>query len=332
MNRTGWLTCLALTLLPLRVVADDVPLRGAGATFPQPVYALWAATYERQGGERVVYDAVGSGAGMAHMLSHEVDFGATDVPLSREVLEREGLLQFPAVVGAVVPVVNIKGIRSGELKLTGELLGEIYLGRITRWDDPALTALNPGLHLPSARITVVHRSEASGTTHRWATYLSNQSALWRERVGTDMTLEWPTGVGGLGNEGVASYVQRTHMAVGYVEHAYALQHHLSTVSLPNRQGRFVSAAYEAYAAADGAGWPLTGPSYIVLRARTPEAGRTQAVLRFFDWAWHQGRDLARGLDYVPLDDGELQAIEQTWHMQVHDLSGDPIWPAAAGSR
>jgi phosphate transport system substrate-binding protein len=323
-----------------------VVIEGAGATFPQPLYARWAAEYRARSGVEVQYEPVGSGEGWVRIQRRTVDFGASDVPLGAQTLRDAGLLQFPVTVGAVVPVVNIRGLALGELRLTGAVLGDIYLGRIRRWNDAAIAALNPGVPLPDANITVVHRADASGSTHLFSTYLSAANDRWREQVGTGTRLAWPVGVDALGNEGVAASVQRTRMSIGYVEHAYAREHQLGTVSLRNRDGVFVRperAAFEAAAAAarwtqpadllqslgDAAGaasWPITGASFILLPLRTERPDRSLEVMKFFDWALHHGQAAARGLDYVPLPDAAVRLVEQAFGAVARGPGGAAVWP------
>lgn len=325
--------------------AADVVLRGAGATFPYPVYAKWAAEYKRVADVDVRYEAVGSGAGIDLIEREAVDFGASDVPLAEEELQKTGLMQFPAVIGGVVPVINVRGIKSGELRLSGQVLAEIYLGKIAKWNDRAISALNPGLRLPSTYITVVHRSDASGTTFLWSEFLSRSNSDWRAGVGVDRALRWPTGVASEGNEGVASSVQRTKTSIGYVEYAYAKAHNLTTVSVRNRNGAFVQpseAAFESAAHAaqwqqssdlhqllidqpGAASWPITGGTFILLRTTTDQPDRSREVLKFFDWALHHGQRLAIDLDYVPLPDSALELIGSAWKDQIKSTSGGVIW-------
>lgn len=355
MNRVARLILLLVAALALTAhrssFAADVVLRGAGATFPYPIYAKWAAEYKRATGVDIRYDAVGSGAGIDLVGHGMVDFGASDVPLAAEELQRAGAMQFPAVIGGVVPVMNVGGIKSGELRLSGQVLAEIYLGKITKWNDPAISALNPGLHLPSTFITVVHRSDASGTTFLWSEFLSRSSAEWRAKVGADKVLAWPTGVTGAGNEGVASSVQRTKSSIGYVEYAYAREHNLTTASVRNRDGAFVQpgeASFEAAARAaqwrrsadlyqlliDQAGaasWPIAGGTFILLRTAADQPARSLEVLKFFDWALHDGQRFAIDLDYVPLPAPALDLIDGVWADQVRSASGGAVWTRRASS-
>ena len=308
---------LALALaLACDARAADV-LHGAGATFPAPVYDAWAEAYAHATGASVRYDAIGSGLGIELAANGQVDFGATDAPLPADRLAAAGLRQFPAVIGAVVPVVNIAGIAPGRLVLDAAVLSAIYRGRIVSWSDPAIAALNPGLALPNTRITAVHRADASGSTWLWSRWLAESDPAWRDSLGTGTTLAWPVGDEGLGNEGVASLVQRTRSAIGYVAYAYAREHHLSDVRLPSRDGPLVRAersSFEAAVAAarwhtvgDLAGgltnepgarsWPIVGASYVLLRPDGAQASRVEA---FFAWALGSGAGVVGQLGYVPL--------------------------------
>jgi phosphate transport system substrate-binding protein len=298
----------------------DSPIHGAGATFPAPLYAAWADRYAARKGIAVAYEALGSGRGIERIRDRSADFGASDIPLNSQDLAAASLVQFPAVIGGVVPVIFIPGIHSGQLRMNGAVLADIYLGRIKQWDDSSIAALNAGLALPHANITVVHRSDPSGSSHLWSSYLSQSSARWRTEVGASLTPRWPIGVGGLGNEGVAAFVQRTRFAIGYVEYYFAREHRLSDVSLYNRSGFYVragSTSFSSAAAAAGWGnlnsqeqispdspgmqsWPITGASFILVSGRPEELGRTQAVLRFFDWAFHGHEALLNDLGYAPL--------------------------------
>ncbi|HEY8975280.1 MAG TPA: phosphate ABC transporter substrate-binding protein PstS [Burkholderiaceae bacterium] len=292
-------------------------LRGAGATFPAPVYEAWAAAYERTTGTSVRYDPIGSGLGIELATSGQADFGATDVPLPADRLAAAGLRQFPAVIGAVVPVVNIAGIAPGRLVLDAPVLSAIYRGRVTAWSDPAIAALNPGLALPATRITVIHRADASGSTWLWSRWLSDADPAWRDTLGAGATLAWPVGTEGLGNEGVASLVQRTRSSIGYVAYAYAREHRLSDVRLPSRDGPVLRAERPTFEAAVAAArahgdpdlsdaltnepgprsWPIVGASYVLVRRDGPQAARVDA---FFAWALGSGAAMVDGLDYLPL--------------------------------
>ena len=304
------------------------PVHGAGATFPAPVYDAWAEAYARATGTPVRYDAIGSGLGIELATRGQVDFGATDAPLPADRLAAAGLRQFPAVIGAVVPVVNIAGIAPGRLVLDAPVLSAIYRGRITVWSDPAIAALNPGLALPATRITVVHRADASGSTWLWSRWLAESDPAWRDSLGSGTTLAWPVGAEGLGNEGVASLVQRTRSAIGYVAYAYAREHHLSDVRLPSHDGPVVRAeraTFEAAVAAahwqgtaDLAGsltnepgarsWPIVGASYVLVRAGGAQASRVAA---FFDWALGSGSGVVDQLGYVPLPEAAAALVRES---------------------
>jgi phosphate transport system substrate-binding protein len=329
----GVLFVLAASTGPSARAGDiRADIRGAGATFPAPVYAAWAAAYLRESGVGIAYDAVGSGAGIDRIERGGADFGATDAPLPQDELERHGLVQFPMVVGGVVPVINISGIKPGQLKLTGEAIADIYLGTIRKWNDARIAALNPDLKLPDANITVVHRSDASGSSLLWTDYLARASASWRTQVGSSLRPNWPAGVGGDGNEGVAAYVQRTRFAIGYVEYAFARAHRLSDAALRNRDGNYVQARRTAFraaaAAADwtatplvhqlptdqpgAASWPVTGASFILLPTAAAQAAHTRAAQQFFDWALQHGEPIAANLDYDTLPHAAIEAVRKAW--------------------
>jgi phosphate transport system substrate-binding protein len=303
--------------------------RGAGATFPAPVYDAWAAAYARERGVAIRYDAVGSGQGVTLVAQGQVDFGGSDAPLSPADLARLGLRQIPTVIGAVVPVVNLAGIAPGALVLDAATLSAIYRGHIVNWRDPAIAALNPALRLPDARITVVHRADASGTTYLWSRWLSDADAPWRDELGSGTTLAWPTGAQGLGNEGVASLVQRTRSSIGYVAFAYARRHRLSDVALPSHDGAIVRASPATFAAAVSAApwrveadlaqslvgepgansWPLIGASFVLLPAPARDAGqRTREAVRFFSWGLRSGARLADDLGYVALPEAAVRLV------------------------
>jgi phosphate transport system substrate-binding protein len=320
-------------------------ITGAGATFPYPIYAKWAEAYNVKTGNKLNYQSIGSGGGIRQIQNKTVDFGATDMPLKPEELDRIGLLQFPTVVGGDVPVVNLPGIKPGDLKLTGPVLADIYLGKIKKWNGQDIASLNPGIKLPDQDITVVHRSDGSGTTFIWVNYLSKVSQEWKDKVGEGTSVNWPVGVGGKGNEGVASYVQRINGAIGYVEYAYALQNRLTHALIKNRDGNFVAPNIESFkAAAAGAqwdkapgmyliltdqsgknSWPISGATFILVYKTQEKADRAREVLKFFDWAYIDGDKLARDLDYVPLPDSVVKLIQSSWKSQIRDVSGKPVW-------
>src|SRR4051794_3130161 len=309
----------ACAAIGLSGAAGAAEISGAGATFPYPIYAKWAEAYKAKTGNGMNYQSIGSGGGIKQITAKTVDFGASDMPMKGEDLEKNGLVQFPAIMGGVVPVVKLEGLQPGTLRFTGSLLADIYLGKVSKWNDPAIAKLNPNVKLPADTITVVHRSDGSGTTFLWTNYLSKVNAEFKGTVGEGTAVKWPTGVGGKGNEGVASYVQKINGAIGYVEYAYAKQNKLAHGQVQNKSGKFVQPDDETFKAAaanadwkstpgmgvvltDQAGdaaWPISGASFILMHARQekPEAGRE--VLRFFDWAFRNGQKMAAELDYVP---------------------------------
>lgn len=323
--------------------ASDVT--GAGATFPYPVYAKWADAYKTQTGIGLNYQSIGSGGGIKQIEAKTVDFGASDMPLKTEELVKNGLMQFPTVIGGVVPVINVTGIEIGTLKLDGATLANIYLGKITKWNDPALVVLNKDLKLPDEEITVVHRSDGSGTSFIFTNYLSKVSTDWKSSVGEGTAVSWKAGTGGKGNEGVASYVQRIKGSIGYVEYAYALQNKMNHVQMKNHDSYFVqpeSSAFQAAAAGakwdkasgfyeiltDEAGknsWPISGATFILMHKvqEKPETGKE--VLKFFDWAYTNGDKLASDLDYVPLPEDVVKLIRAAWKVQIKDTYGKAIW-------
>jgi len=338
-----WLTCV---LVGCGCEIASAQIHGAGATFPAPLYVEWAKAYAQAGGEAVRYDAVGSGLGIEKIRQREVDFGASDVPLEPAELAVSNLMQFPVVIGGVVPIINISGIKAGSLRLSGPLLADIYLGRIRKWSDSQIAELNPKLHLPDANITVVHRSDSSGSSLLWTDYLSHASSAWQSNVGASLLPVWPIGVGGIGNEGVASYVQRTRFALGYVEYTYARSHRLSDASLRNHDGIFVRAQPEAFRAAAGVSnwsdlahirqlrtdqpgadsWPITAATFVLLPTTSGDSARTRAVLKFFDWALHRAAAIASSLDYEPIPNSLVEQISDLWRREIRDNNNQPIWP------
>ena len=330
----------AAMLLSGAALAQDVT--GAGATFPAPIYAKWADAYNKATGARINYQSVGSGAGIKQIKTKTVDFGASDMPLSDEDLAKDGLLQFPTVIGGVVPVVNIAGIAPGQIKLTGQVLGDIYLGKITKWNDPALTALNPGVPLPDAAIAPVRRADGSGTTFIFTNYLSKVNPEWKSKVGEGTAVNWPAGAGGKGNEGVAAFVQRLPNSIGYVEYAYVKQNKMTYTQMKNRDGVFVEPSDTAFkAAAAGAdwnktfnqvttdqpgkdAWPLTNPTYILMYKSQDKAANASNSLKFFDWAYNNGDKMADDLDYVPLPDSVKALVRKQWSEQIKDTGGKAI--------
>ena len=322
------------------VSAQDVT--GAGATFPAPIYAKWADAYNKATGARINYQSVGSGAGIKQIKSKTVDFGASDMPLTDADLSKDGLLQFPMVIGGVVPVVNIKGIAPGQLKMTGELLGDIYLGKITKWNDPAIAALNPGVALPDTAIAVVRRADGSGTSFIFTNYLSKVNAEWKAKVGEGTAVNWPAGAGGKGNEGVSAFVQRLPNSIGYVEYAYAKQNKMTYVQLRNKDGVFVKPDDTAFkAAAAGAewnksfyqilteqpgkdSWPITGATYILMHKQQDKPANASTSLKFFDWAYLNGDKMADELDYVALPTAVKDLSRKLWTEHLKDGAGKPI--------
>jgi phosphate transport system substrate-binding protein len=329
----------------LRAAASASASDGAGATFPAPLYAEWARIYAASTGIHIDYRAVGSGAGIEQIQHKDVDFAATDAPLTLAAQRTLGLAQYPVVAGGVVPVVNLSGIRPGALRLSGTVLADIYLGKIRRWSDPAIARLNQGLHLPESNITVVHRRDASGTTFLWTDFLSKLSPEWLARIGSGLVVNWPAGVSGVGNQGVASYVQRTRMSIGYVEYAYAKQNHLSHVAVENREGIYVQPTRKSFAAAvesahwsesegffriltnaPGAdSWPITGASFVLLHTAAEQPARSRAAMQFFSWALSSGQAVAEELEYVALPPDLAQQVEQAFKQQIRDTAGQEVW-------
>lgn len=315
---------------------EEVSISGAGATFPYPLYAKWANRYNQSKGLKITYQGVGSGGGIAQIKAKTVDFGASDEPLTAEELEKEGLIQFPMVMGGVVPVVNLQGVQKGKLRLTPELLADLFLGKITKWNDRRLMAVNPDLRLPDQDVTIAHRADGSGTTWIFSGYLSKVSQECKEKIGTGKLVSWPTGVGGKGNPGVAALVKKTPGAVGYVEFAYALKERLNYVTLQNRAGRFVNPTRESFQASaasadwehapgfymvltDQAGdksWPITGASYILIHKDQKDIGKLKAMLTFFDWCYREGVDEAVQLLYIPIPKRVYSLVEAQWQKEL----------------
>ena len=321
-------------------MAQDVT--GAGATFPAPIYAKWADAYNKATGARINYQSIGSGAGIRQIKAKTVDFGASDMPLVDADLAKDGLIQYPTVIGGVVPVVNIKGIAPGQVKLTGAVLGDIYLGKITKWNDAALTALNPGVPLPDDAIAVVRRADGSGTSFIFTNYLSKLNPEWKAKVGEGTAVNWPTGAGGKGNEGVSAFVQRLPNSIGYVEYAYAKQNKMSYVQMRNKDGAYVPPTDSAFkAAAAGAdwaksfyqilteqpgkdSWPITGATYILMYKQQDKPVNASNTLKFFDWAYVNGDKMADDLDYVPLPATVKDLVRKQWADNLKDASGKAI--------
>jgi phosphate transport system substrate-binding protein len=332
---------LAMSLLGAASLALAEGAIGAGASFPAPVYAKWADAYNKATGVQINYQSVGSGAGIKQIKSKTVDFGASDMPLTDDELAKDGLLQFPTVIGGVVPVVNIKGIQPGQIKLTGAVLADIYLGKVTKWNDAQITALNPGAALPDAAIAVVRRADGSGTSFIFTDYLSKISADWKSKVGAGTAVNWPTGAGGKGNEGVSAFVNRLPNSIGYVEYAYAKQNKMSFVQLKNADGKFVSPdAPNFKAAAAGAAWnksfyqvltnqpgaeawPISGATFILMHKLQDKPAQATTALKFFDWTYANGDQMAADLTYVPLPDSLKALIRKQWG-ELKDASGKVV--------
>jgi phosphate transport system substrate-binding protein len=307
-------------------------ISGAGASFIYPLISRWSADYNTATGHKVNYQSIGSGGGIAQIKAATVDFGSSDKPLPSEELAQAGLGQFPSAIGGVVPVVNLEGVEPGKLRLTSILLADIFLGKVKTWNDPALAAANPGVSLPSTKINIVHRSDGSGTTFNFTNYLSKVSPEWKSKVGEGTSVQWPGGLGGKGNEGVASYVQQIKGSVGYVELAYALQNKMTYVSLQNAAGNFVQPSLESFSAAAASAdwtttkdfnlvitnapgaeaWPITATNFILMHKQAKDPARAKAARDFFKWAYENGQEQARALDYVPLPPELVQQIEAYW--------------------
>ena len=336
---------IALAAATLASSAQAVNITGAGATFPYPIYAKWATMYKAASGNGLNYQSVGSGAGIKQIKARTVDFGASDMPLPAKDLNAAGLFQFPAVMGGVVPVVNLPGIAPGQLKLTGAVLADIFLGKITKWNAPQIAALNPGVKLPGDDITVVHRADSSGTSFLWTDYLAKSNPEWKAKVGAGTTVKWAVGVGGKGNEGVAANVQRIKGGIGYVEWAYAKKSRMAHTQLQNKDGVFLQPDDAAFAAAAAsadwakapgfavvltdqpgkASWPVTGASYILLHKSQADAAKGREVLKFFDWAYKNGDAAAAELDYVPMPDAVTRLVQDAWRANLKDAAGKALW-------
>lgn len=349
LNRFLRQACIAgLAVVAVCVIAAGsagaATINGAGASFPYPLYSMWAYEYEGLTGVKVNYQSIGSGGGIAQIKAKTVDFGASDAPMKGDELEKLGLIQFPMVMGGIVPVINMRGCGPGELKLAHDVLADIFLGQITKWNDPRIKELNPDLGLPDQSIIVVHRADGSGSTWIFTNYLDKVSPTWHEKVGTGKAVDWPTGVGGKGNEGVAANVQRLDGSIGYVEYAYAVQNELAYVLLRNRGGKFVAPSVESFQSAaanadwahspgyyvvltdqPGAGsWPITGATFILIYKEQDDAARAKALLEFFGWCYEYGDEDAVGLDYVPMPDSVVELVEDTWRKEVRS-NGKALW-------
>ena len=329
---------LATTFAAGAMAAD---VTGAGASFVYPIMSKWSADYAKATGKKVNYQSIGSGAGIKQIKSKTVDFGASDMPLTDADLAADGMIQFPTVIGGVVPVVNIAGIQPGQIKIDGQVLGDIYLGKITKWNDAALTALNPGVPLPDAAISVVRRADGSGTTFLFTNYLSKVNAEWKAKVGEGTAVNWPLGAGGKGNEGVAAFVGRLANSIGYVEYAYVKQNKMNWVRLQNADGQFVAPDDDSFkAAAAGAdwsrsfyqilthqpgkaAWPITGATFILMHKAQDKPQQAATALKFFEWAYQGGDKTAADLDYVPMPESVKGVIAKSWG-QIVDGAGKPV--------
>ena len=320
-------------------------ISGAGATFPYPIYAKWADAYKKATNIGLNYQSIGSGGGIKQIQAKTVTFGASDMPLTADALTKDDLIQFPTVMGGIVPVVNIEGIKSGDLTIDGPTLAKIYLGEIKKWDDPAIKKLNPSAKLPSQAIAVVHRSDGSGTTFIFTNYLIKASADWKSKVGNNTSVEWPVGIGAKGNEGVANNVTQAQGSIGYVETAYAKQNNLTTMKMVNKDGKPVAPTPEAIQAAaanadwvgtpgfyvlltdqpGAASWPIAGATFILIHKKVQDATAAQEALKFFDWAYANGGKMASDLDYIPMPAPVVTAIKKVWASEVKDANGKPIY-------
>ena len=336
---------LAIVLVALTGYAGAAELTGAGATFPFPIYAKWAEAYKAATGIGLNYQSIGSGGGIKQIKAKTVDFGASDMPLKKEELDKEGLVQFPAIIGGVVPVFNLDGIEQGKLKLTPDVIANIHLGKITKWNDKAIADLNPGVNLPALAITVIHRADGSGTTFIWTNFLGKANAEFAKSVGEGTAVKWPTGVGGKGNEGVAVQVQRIKGAFGYVEYAFAKRNKIAFAAVKNRDGNFVlpdDSTFKAAAAnADWANapgmyllltwqtgkdaWPATGASFILMHRQQADALTGRAVLKFFDWSYKNGSQMATELEYVHMPQDVIKLVQENWKRDFRGPDNNPIW-------
>ena len=333
---------IAVTTFAPAMAAD---ISGAGATFPYPIYAKWADAYKKETGNGLNYQSIGSGGGIKQIKAKTVTFGASDAPLSGKELDESGLAQFPMVMGGIVPVVNLDGIKPGDLTIDGPTLAKIFLGDIKKWDDAAIAKLNPGVKLPSQAIAIVHRSDGSGTTYNFAYYLADVSPDWKSKVGVNTSVQWPAGIGAKGNEGVAQNVGNTKGSIGYVEYAYALQNKLTFTKMINKAGKTVTPTSEAFQAAaanadwksqPGYGvilanqpgdksWPMTAATWILVYKQPANAAATGEALKFFAWAYKSGAKMAESLDYVPMPAKVAADVEMSWKAEVKDASGKPLF-------
>ena len=334
---------IAAAALALPASAADIS--GAGATFPYPIYAKWADAYKKETGVGLNYQSIGSGGGIKQIMAKTVSFGATDMPLKAEQLAKDGLIQFPTVLGGVVPVINVDGIKPGEITIDGPTLARIFLTEIKTWNDPAIQKLNPSVKLPAQPIVVVHRSDGSGTTFLFTDYLSKVSPAWKDKVGASTAVEWPGGLGAKGNEGVANNVAQTKGSIGYVEYAYAKQNKMNFAKMINKDGKTVAPTAEAFMAAaananwegtpgfgvvltneaGATSWPLAGATFILLHKQPTKPADVAEALKFFAWAYSKGDQMALDLDYVPMPDKTVSAIQKVWANEVKDAGGKPLF-------
>ncbi|WP_168787467.1 phosphate ABC transporter substrate-binding protein PstS [Paraburkholderia aromaticivorans] len=334
---------LAVALCALcAAAAHAADITGAGSTFAAPIYTKWADSYQKSGGGKVNYQGIGSSGGVKQIVAKTVDFAGTDAPLKDDELAKEGLFQFPTVVGGIVPVINVPGVKAGELTLSGEVLGDIYLGKIRKWNDRAIVALNPKVRLPDTDIAVVRRADGSGTSFVWTNYLSKVNPDWKSKVGEGATVSWPTGTGGKGNDGVAAFVQRLPGAIGYVEWAYARQNHMTYVDLKNSTGRVVEPKTETFKAATAGAdwsksfyqiltnepgktaWPIVAATFVLVHTTQDKAPQGTETLKFFDWAFRNGTQAANELDYISLPESVVAEIRTQWKAKVKDASGKSV--------
>jgi phosphate transport system substrate-binding protein len=339
--RTGLVAAAAIAVF---AAAEATEISGAGATFPYPIYSKWAAAYKTETGDSLNYQSIGSGGGIKQIEARTVTFGATDKPLEVADLDKNGLVQWPQVMGGIVPVVNLDGIAAGSIVLDGPTLAKIFLGEIKTWDDPAIAKLNAGVKLPSTAIAVVHRADGSGTTFNFTDYLSKVSPDWKAKVGSATAVQWPAGIGAKGNEGVANNVIQTKGAIGYVEYAYALQNKLTYTKLINSAGKVVAPEAAAFAAAAAnadwahapgfhliltnqpgdASWPITAATFILLPKQPKDPAAAKAALKFFAWAFDKGGPAAEALDYIPIPASVVELIKKTWASEVKDTDGKAL--------
>ncbi|MFZ6690972.1 phosphate ABC transporter substrate-binding protein PstS [Undibacterium sp. SXout20W] len=340
--KTTLVTAATLLTFSSAIAAE---ITGAGSSFVYPIASKWAEAYKKATGNSLNYQSIGSGGGIKQIKANTVDFGASDMPLTVEELDKEDLLQFPVVMGGVVPVVHIDGIKPGQLKLTGQVIADIFLGKVTKWNDPEIAAVNPGIKFPSEDITVVHRSDASGTTFLFSDYLSKVNPEFKKVIGSSTAVKWPAGLGGKGNEGVAANVQRINGSIGYVEFAFAKKNNLSYTQLKNREGQFVEPDADTFkAAAAGAAWdktpgfavvttdqpgktswPITGATFVLVHKTQPDAAKIKETLKFIDWSYKNGTAMALELDYIAMPSSVVDQIEKTWKAQIKDGSGKAVW-------